>query len=146
MSVNTRVLRHLAAHVHDGETIEVAVIAQLKRGMKKQLGKGLATGLVTGLATTAATGGAGLIAFTVPPAVWVVVTSHRVLLFTKTHSASKPGDLVFEAPRPALTASLKSGLLTQVTVADRSDGQSLLRLNLGMKRRAAKSIVTSIER
>lgn len=146
MSVNAKTLGHLSAHLHDGETIDVAVVAQLKRGMKKELGKSLATGLVTGLATTAATGGVGLIVMRVPPAVWVVVTSHRVLLFTKTSSASKPGDLVFDAPRPALTASMKSGLLTQVTVADRSDGQSLLRLNLGMRRKAASSIVTSIER
>ncbi len=146
MSAKAKLRGHLSAHMNDGETVDVAVVAQLKRGMKQHLTKNLAAGLATGLVTTAATGGAGLFVFASMPAVWVVVTSQRVLMYAKTSSASKPGDLVFEAPRQALTATMKSRLFTQVVIADRSDGQSLARLNLGLRRKSAQSIVGSVER
>ncbi|MEV3919788.1 hypothetical protein [Actinomadura coerulea] len=146
MSANAKLRGHLSTHMQDEETIDIAVLAQLKRGMKQHLAKNLATGLATGLVTTAATGGVGLIAFASMPAVWVVVTSQRVLMYAKTSSSSKPGKLVFEAPRQAVTASMKSRLLTQVIIADRSDGQSLARLNLGLRRKRAKGIVASVER
>ncbi|WP_433464818.1 hypothetical protein [Spirillospora sp. CA-128828] len=35
--------------------------------------------------------------------------------------------------------------LTHVVIADRGDGQSLARLNLGVRRKAANSIVVSVE-
>jgi hypothetical protein len=41
---------------------------------------------------------------------------------------------------------LKSRLLNEVTIADAGDGQSLLRLNLGVKKGAAQEIVAAIER
>ncbi|WP_433474796.1 hypothetical protein ACQPZP_39845 [Spirillospora sp. CA-142024] len=145
MAAQDKLRGHLSADMQDEETINVVVVAQLKRGMKQHLGKNLAAGLATGLVTTAATGGAGLFVFASMPAVWVVVTSQRVLMYAKTSSASKPGKLVFEAPRKALTARMKSRLLTQVVIADRGDGQSLARLNLGVRRKAANSIVVSVE-
>jgi hypothetical protein len=129
------------------ESVAMTAVAQVKGGMKKQLGKSLIKGAVAGLAVTAATGGtAGLLVVAVPPSVWVVVTSQRLLLIERTHGGKRLGDLVFDAPLQALTASLKGGLINQVTIADRSDGQSLLRLNLGVKGKVAKEIVTSIER
>jgi hypothetical protein len=146
MSANAKLRDHLAAHMLDEEAIDIVVVAQLKRGMKQHLTKNLASGLATGLVTAAATGGAGLFVFASVPAVWVVVTSHRLLMYAKTSSASKPGKLVFEAPRQALTAKTKSRLLNQVVIADRSDGQSLARLNLGLRRKAANSITVSVER
>jgi hypothetical protein len=146
MSFKAKAREHLSAHLKDGETIDVVVVAQLKRSMTKHLTKNVATGLATGLVTTAATGGIGVVAFAHVPAVWVVLTSQRVLMYAKTSSASKPGKLVFEASREAVTASVKFRLLYQVTIAARSDGQSLARLNLGVRRKAANSIVASIER
>ncbi|MFB4301456.1 hypothetical protein [Actinomadura sp. NTSP31] len=146
MSARTKLAERLAPQMQPGEAIDTVVVAQLKRGMKKQLAKSLATGLATGLATTAATGGLGLAVVAVPPAVWVVVTSHRVLMFKRINGSSHPGTLVFDAPREALTAELKTGLLNQVVIADRSDGQSLARLNLGLRKKAAKEIVASVER
>ncbi|WP_344901042.1 hypothetical protein [Actinomadura meridiana] len=137
---------HLSSQLNGGETVDVAVVAQLKRGMKQHLSKNLAVGLATGLVTTAVTGGAGLFVYASVPAVWVVVTSQRVLMYGKIKSSAKPGKFVFEAPRQALTATLKPGLFSQVVIADRSDGESLVRLNLGLRRKAANSIVASIER
>ncbi|MWA07244.1 hypothetical protein F8568_044325 [Actinomadura sp. LD22] len=146
MSARTKLAERLAPQMAPGEAVDTVVVAQLKRGMKQQLGKSLATGLATGLATAAATGGVGLVVVAVPPAVWVVVTSHRVLMFKRINGSSRPGALVFDAPREALAAERKSGLLNQVVIADRSDGQSLVRLNLGVRKKAANEIVASIER
>lgn len=55
------------------------------------------------------------------------------------------GTTLFVAPREAVSATLKSGLLSQVTITDRSDGESLLRLNVGAKRGLAKEMVSAVE-
>ncbi|MUN35557.1 hypothetical protein [Actinomadura litoris] len=144
MGSKAKLRGHLSADLQHGETIEVITVAQLKQGMKQHLGKNLAAGVAAGLVTTAVTGGGSLFVYASIPAVWVVVTSQRVLMYAKTGSASKPGEMVFAAPRQALGAEAKSGLLTQVVIADRDDGRSLVRLNLGLRRKAANRIVLSI--
>jgi hypothetical protein len=55
------------------------------------------------------------------------------------------GNLVFDAPGELLTATLKGGLLNEVTASDRSDGQLLVRPNLGVKRSIAKEIIDAME-
>ena len=147
MSAKTDLMNRLSTLLHAEENVAVTVTAQVKGGMKRQLGKDLAKGVAAGLAVTAVTGGAaGLLVVTVPPAVWVVVTSQRLLLIERLNAGTRLGAVVFDASIPALTASLKSGLLNQVTIADHGDGQSLLRLNLGVKKKAAEEIVAAIER
>jgi hypothetical protein len=103
--------------------------------------KNLVRGTATALVTTAATGGAGFFVMKLPPAVWVVVTSERLLLIARTNAGL--GDTVFDAPLEVLTGTLKSRLLNEVTISDADDGVSLLRLNLGVKKGPATRIVAA---
>jgi hypothetical protein len=147
MSAKSHLQRHLESILQSGESVAVTTVCQVKGGMKKQLGKSIAKGVAASLAVSAATGGAsGLLVVAVPPSAWVVVTSHRLLLIERTNSGRGLGELVFDAPRKALTATMKRGLLNEVTISDASDGQSLLRLNLGVKKGAAQQIISAIER
>jgi hypothetical protein len=137
--------KHLPTILLPGENLVLATTAQVKGGAKKQLTDTLTKGAVASLAVSAVTSGSvGLLVFAVPPAVWVVVTSHRLLMIERIHSGMDLGKLVFDAPIQALTATLKRGLLNQVVVADRSDGQSLVRLNLGVRGKAARDIVSAV--
>jgi hypothetical protein len=147
VSAKSDLQNYLESILPPGESVAVTRTVQVKGGMKKQLGKSIAKGVAASLAVTAATGGAaGLLVVAVPPAAWVVVTSQRVLLIERTNSGRQLGEVFFDAPRQALTATLKIGLLNEVTISDASDDQSLLRMNLGVKKSAAQEIVAAIER
>jgi hypothetical protein len=147
MSARGELENYLKAVLQPGETVAVATTVQVKGGMKKQLGKSIAKGVAASLAVSAATGGtSGLLVVAVPPAAWAVVTSHRLLLVERTNGGRGLGQVVFDAPRQALTATSKRRVLNEVTVSDASDGQSLLRLNLGVKKGAAEQVVAAIGR
>ena len=147
MSAKSDLQNYLASILPPGESVAVTTTVQVKGGMKKQLGKSIAKGAAASLAVSAATGGAaGLLVVAVPPAAWAVVTSQRLLLIERTNGGRGLGEVFFDAPRGALSATMKSRLLNEVTISDASDGQSLLRLNLGVKKGAAQEIVAAIER
>jgi hypothetical protein len=129
------------------EQVVVATFGQVKGGLKKQLGKTVAKGVAASLAVSAVTGGtSGLLVVAVPPTAWIVVTSQRLLLIETLDGGRRLGEVFFDAPREALTAVIKTRLLSEVTVSDASDGQSLLRLNLGVKKGAAQQLVSAMER
>jgi hypothetical protein len=147
MSAKSDLQNYLASILPPGESVAVTTTVQVKGGMKKQLGKSIAKGVAASLAVSAATGGAaGLLVVAVPPAAWAVVTSQRLLLIERVNSGRRLGEVFFDAPRAALTATTKRRLLNEVTISDASDGQSLLRLNLGVKKGAAQEIVAAIGR
>ena len=105
----------------------------------------LITGAALNIAATAVSGGTvGVLVVTVPLAAWAVVTTHHLLLIERPKGGRGIGAVIFAAPRQALTADLKSGLLTEIVVSDAVDGQSLLRLNLGVKRSRAKDVAAAI--
>jgi hypothetical protein len=142
MPANRKLNERLSATLVPGESVVLTVVAQLKGGAKKRLAKNMIRGAATTLVTTVATGGAaGFSVVKLPPAVWVVVTSERLLLIARTNAGL--GETVFDAPLGALTGTLKSRLLNEVTIADAEDGVSLLRLNLGVKKRPATRIVAA---
>jgi hypothetical protein len=146
LSAKSDLQQHLGSILQPGESVAVTTVCQVKGGMKKQLGKSVAKGVAASLAVSAATGGtSGLLVVAVPPSAWVVVTSHRLLLIERINSGRGLGQVVFDAPREALTARVKRGILHEVTISDASDGQSLLRLNLGVKKGAAQQIASAIE-
>jgi hypothetical protein len=143
MSAKRKLNERLSATLAPGESVVLTTVAQLKGGAKKRLARNLVRGTAMTLVTTAATGGAaGFFVTKLPPAVWVVVTSERLLLIARTNSGL--GDTVFDAPLGALTGTLKSRLLNEVTISDAEDGVSLLRLNLGVKKGPATGIVAAI--
>lgn len=147
MSAKSDLQDYLASILPPGESVAVTTTVQVKGGMKKQLGKIIAKGVAASLAVSAATGGAaGLLVVAVPPAAWAVVTSQRLVLIERVNSGRRLGEVFFDAPRAALTATTKRRLLNEVTISDASDGQSLLRLNLGVKKGAAQEIVAAIGR
>ena len=144
MSAKIKLDEYLRGILPAGETASVAATVQVKGGVKKQLGTTIAGGALASLAVSAATGGNyGLLVVAVPPAAWLVVTPERLLLVERTDLGKGLGRLIFHAPLSAVTLSLKAGLLNEVTVADASDGQPMLRLNLGVKRRLAHDIVAA---
>lgn len=145
MSAKDALDQYLAPILVPGETVAVTTTVQVKGGMKKQLGKAFLAGAAASAVIGAATGGGmGVLVVAVPPAAWAVVTSHRVLLVERVKGGSALGRLIFDAPRAALTATLKSGLLNEITLTDASDGQSLIRLNVGVKRGTANAVVSAI--
>jgi hypothetical protein len=66
------------------------------------------------------------------------------LLIETLEGGRRPGEVFFDAPREALTATIKTRLLSEGTLSDAGDGQSLLRLNLGVKKGAAQQLVSAI--
>lgn len=80
------VQRALAQHLAPAEQVEHALICQPKKGQKAQLASSTAT-FTASLAATAAAGvlgaSAGMLVLSVPPAVWVIVTNMRILLFLR---------------------------------------------------------------
>jgi hypothetical protein len=150
MSEKSRLQEHLRNTLPAGETVTFLTSAQIKGGVKKQLGKALAKGIAASLAVTAATGGAaGLLVVAIPPEAWVVVTSHHLMLVRKLNAglfSRRLGELIFAAPLEALSVTLNPGTLNEVTIADANDGQSLVRLNLGVRRNVAREIVAAVER
>jgi hypothetical protein len=146
VSAKSDLREHLRAQLFEGEEVLVVTTVQVEGGQKRALASSTIASTATTLAIQAATGGTmGLLVLTAPPAAWFVGTTERVLLIQRTNHGRKLGDVVFVAPRAAVSATLKTGLLSQVTIADRSDGKSLLRLNVGAKRGLAKQLVSSVE-
>jgi hypothetical protein len=146
VSAKSDLHEHLAGQLVDGEEVLVVTTVQVKGGQKKALATTAIASTAATLAIQAATGGTmGLLVAAVPPAAWFVGTTERVMLIQRTNNGRKLGNTLFVAPRPAVSATLKSGLLSQVTITDRSDGESLLRLNVGAKRGLAKEMVSAVE-
>lgn len=146
MSAKDDLHAHLSGQLLEGERVLVVTTVQVKGGQKRELAKTTLGATAAALAVTAATGGtAGLLVVAVPPAAWFVGTTERVLLVERTNLGKGLGATLFAAPREAVSAELKTGLLNEIRILDRSDGQSLLRLNLGVKRGLAKEIVTAVE-
>jgi hypothetical protein len=133
-----------------GESVQFAAVSQVKQGKKAQLQRAGTTAVASAAATAAASaalGGVGVMVVKLPPAVWTVVTNHRLLLINRTKGVrAGAGAVVFDAPRVALRGSLKSslGLLREVTITDADDGDSLVRLNFGAKKDAAKTVVDAL--
>jgi hypothetical protein len=147
MSKRSELQDYLKRILPPEEQVVVATFGQVKGGLKKQLGKTVAKGVAASLAVSAVTGGtSGLLVVAVPPTAWIVVTSQRLLLIETLDGGRRLGEVFFDAPREALTAVIKTRLLSEVTVSDASDGQSLLRLNLGVKKGAAQQLVSAMER
>jgi hypothetical protein len=145
MAAKEQLHAYLQAVLLPDEEVVTTTTVQLKGGLKKQLGKTMIAGTAAALAVSAATGGTmGVLVVSVPPAAWAVVTTQRLLLVERTNAGKSLGRLVFAAPRQALTATLKSGLLNEITVVDAADGQSLVRLNVGVKRALAKEIAAVV--
>jgi hypothetical protein len=146
VAAKTDLHEHLAGQLVEGERVLVTTTVQVKGGQKRALAQTAIVSTAATLAITAATGGTmGLLVAAVPPAAWFVGTTERVMLIERTNLGKSLGATLFVAPRSALSATLKSGLLTEVTITDRSDGQSLLRLNVGVKRGLAKQIVAAVQ-
>ena len=146
MSAKQDLEQHLSGQLLEGERVLVITTVQVKGGQKRELTKTAVGSTAAALAISAATGGtAGLLVVAVPPAAWFVGTTERVLLIERTNMGKGLGATLFAAPRGALGVRLKSGLLNEITLTDVSDGQSLLRLNLGVKKGLAKEIVSAVE-
>lgn len=146
MSAKSDLHEHLQGQLVEGEEVLVVTTVQVKGGQKRALAATAIASTAATLAIQAATGGSmGLLVAAVPPAAWFVGTTERVMLIQRTNHGRTLGDVLFVAPRAAVSATLKAGLLSEVTIADRSDGQSLLRLNVGAKRGLAKEMVASVE-
>ncbi|MBX9243538.1 hypothetical protein ICW40_01795 [Actinotalea ferrariae] len=146
MSAKSDLLDHVAPLLADGERVVALTTVQVKGGAKRDFAKKTLAGAAASMATLAATGGTvGLLVTVVPPAAWFVGTTERVMLVERTAMGAGIGRTIFMAPRAALQVRLKSLLLNEITLADPSDGQSLVRLNVGVKKGAAKQIVAAVE-
>jgi hypothetical protein len=136
----------LADILAPGERVESALVCQVKGGQKAQLSAAAASAAVSSavsLAAQALGASTGVLAVRVPPAVWVVITDLRLLMFPRegiNNTVRSIGNLTFAAPRSALRAELKSGLLSTVGLLDAADGQTLLTLRFGARKSAARRV------
>jgi len=143
-----KIQRWLDDALAPGERVEFAAVAQVKSGKKALAQRAGFSALASTAATVAANvvlPGSGVGVLRVPPSVWCVVTSERLLLLEKTEGfgSGMVGAVVLNARRQDLTASLSTGLLNTLTISAAGDGESLLRLNLGVKRDAAATIAAA---
>jgi hypothetical protein len=145
MPNNARIEKQLAAVLDPDEHVERAFVCQIKKGTKSRLGPAAASlGASTAISLTAAALGAstGVLAVAVPPAVWVVITNSRLLMFPRKgihNTTASIGALTFAAPRPAVKADLRLGMMNTLAIKDRSDEQTLLTLRFGVRRADAKA-------
>ena len=69
------------------------------------------------------------------PTGWLVVTPERVLIVHRANAVSlnsKPGQILLSAPRSAIAASHKSGIVHTITLWEAATGKEVVRLNFGM--------------
>jgi hypothetical protein len=135
-------MKRLSVLLPAGEPVTYAGIAMIRDGAMKQAGMDLAKSV----ALSALAGGAVSVT-SMPPVVWVVVTPGQVLMIEKKTGAGFRhiiGNVAFQAPRQAITATLKSGLVSRVIIADRGNGQSLLTVGYGVRRKSAESMASAI--
>ena len=110
MSAKSDLHEHLSGQLVDGEEVLVVTTVQVKGGQKRALATSSIASTAATLAIQAATGGTmGLLVVTAPPAAWFVGTTERVMLIQRTNYGRKLGDVLFVAPRPAVSATLKTG-------------------------------------
>ncbi len=135
----------LAPYLEPGEQVRSVTVAQVKRSAIGNVAKTAVASTVLGVASIALSGGlvqAGAVVSS--PAVWCVATSERVLLIARGGGALDERVLV-SAPRSSVTARLRGFPLTEVTLSARADGGTVVRLNLGVKRAAARAVVEALE-
>ncbi|WP_182112405.1 MULTISPECIES: hypothetical protein [unclassified Actinotalea] len=146
MSAKSDLLEHVQAQLVEGERVLAVTTVQVKGGTKRDFSAKTLAGAAASMATLAATGGSvGLMVAVVPPAAWFVGTTERVLLIARTAMGAGIGETIFAAPRAALEVRWRSMVLNEISLVDPADGASLVRLNVGVKRGAAKSIVDAIQ-
>jgi hypothetical protein len=125
------------------EAPRVVTFAQLKQGSGlKRIVKDFGVSLVASAVTSAV----GLAVFrnTLPALVWVVVTGERLLLIERPATGSRVGDIVFQAPLSAIEAVDRSGLRGAVELHDTEHGDTIALMNFGLRRGAAREVLTVI--
>ncbi len=146
MSAKDRLLAGLQPALVPGEQVLATTVVQVKGGQKRQLATTTVAGAVAGVATLAVTGGAlGLMVVATPPPAWFVATTHRVILIDRRREREGLAGAFFVAPRGAVAVRLKGAVLSELTLLDPADGQSVARVNVGVKRGIARRLVAAIE-
>lgn len=132
-----------ATLAHD-ETIQAIESAQVKVADRaKRAAKDVALSAAASVAVGAVTG-FGMMRMTIPPQVWIALTNKRVLMFSDTRNGGGRGlvgELVFDAPRAAVSVTEKVGLFSEVTISDTITGEAIARLNFGMRKKDAAAIM-----
>lgn len=128
--------------LEQGEGVAFASFAQVKQGSgAKRLAKDLAVSMVASAALSAT--GFGLMRNTTPRLIWIVVTQGRVLMFERPNGHNSVGELVLACPLHALTLTLKAGLRSEIVVDDAGSGDTLVRLNFGLRKNGALRIAAA---
>lgn len=133
------------ATVEGDESALASCRGQLKQGdAAKRLAKDVAVSAAMTALSSAI--GIGLFQVTSAPAVWVVATSRRLLVFERDPDlGKKAGDLIVAFELTDLTLDLRSGVLTEIRVDDRATGANMLRLNCGANRSKARELVAAAQ-
>jgi hypothetical protein len=139
--MNSKLRQEVDGILQPGEGVLHSTFAQLKQG---NAAKRLTKDVGVSLALTAATSvvGFGVMRNTVPPQVWVVNTDRRLLMYDKPDGHRSLGPLVFDAAYDELIFDDGTKLFGAVLIGDASNGQEVARLNLGLRRSAARRVVT----
>jgi hypothetical protein len=144
--MNQRTLQAaVEATVDDGESALVSCRGQLKQGDgAKRLAKDVAVSAAMTALSSAI--GVGLFQVTSAPAVWIVATSRRLLVFERDPDlGKKAGDLIVAFHLGDLNLELRSGVLTEIRVDDRATGANMLRFNVGVNRSKARELLAAAQ-
>jgi hypothetical protein len=142
-----KVERQLAGLLAPGEHVEFATVCQAKGAAKGAAAQTLIRTTAANVVTNTLMSGAGVMVLRVPPAVWVVLTTSRILMFNRqgiNNTARSLGTAVFDAQRTLLAADHRvSPVRNSLTLSDSRDGAALCVLNFGARRSAPRTLAAA---
>lgn len=143
MAVGRKLQRALDGILEPDEQVTSSTFAQLKQAGDA---KRTATGMGVTFVAQVALGTTGFAAMrsTMPALVWLVTTNHRLLMFERPDGRNSIGELVFNAPLSVLRITDTSGLRGELEIDDASSGEKLVRLNLGLRKGAARETAGAV--
>lgn len=144
MSARSQIIAQVTEQLLPGERILDVSPVQVKGGQKKALAQSAAVSTAATVLLGVVGSGFGLMVTFSPPAGYALVTTERLVVLDRRRSGRAPHQTLFLAPRSAVSADLRTGVLSTVTIQDRTDGQSVVRLNYGVRRAGARRAVAAV--
>ncbi|GIG21771.1 hypothetical protein Cch01nite_24950 [Cellulomonas chitinilytica] len=142
MSAKSRLQKVLSTILEHDETVVVQTGMQVKKLKTRDEAKRTLARTAGSLALGIATAGSFTVVTSTAPS-WLVVTSRRVFVLSRPDFADP--ELLMQVPLAEVTASRKQRILAEVSIGMRSDGEPLLRMNLGWRPGTARRVVAAVE-
>ncbi|UZN03240.1 hypothetical protein [Cellulomonas sp. S1-8] len=142
MTSRRSLLAQLPQVLDAGEEVRGTVVAQIVKSPAGNAAKTIATSTVTAVASLALSGGAlGVGVLHTARPVWCVTTDRRLLLVEHEGRGPLGEQVLLSLPHDQAHARIRRTLVQGAVITHRESGVEIVRLNLGMKPRAAAVLV-----